>query len=277
MDFAGKPGVYIEIMRPLNVLITILVVAVGFIMLDSWNWWALVVLPLICAAGNVLNDWADADVDVYAHPDRPIPSKRMTRNDALRLSILLFTLAIILSFNLNILSFILVLTTIFIVVVYDLWLRGVPLLGNIAVSLATSMAFLIAGSSVGRFKDMVFPASLAFLLNLSREIIKDIQDTEGDKMAGRSSLPTLIGKTASLWVARIFAVAFVFLSLLPIFRSKMQLLYTVFILLTDYVVITATFTLKQLDDKHRVEHAQNQLKFAMLLTLLAIVNLKLPL
>jgi geranylgeranylglycerol-phosphate geranylgeranyltransferase len=277
MDFAGKPGVYIEIIRPLNVLITILVVAVSFIMLDSWNWWALIILPLICAAGNVLNDWADADVDVYAHPDRPIPSKRMTRNDALRLSVLLFTLAIILSFNLNILSFILVLTTIFIVVIYDLWLRGVPLLGNIAVSLATSMAFLIAGSSVGRFVDMIFPASLAFFLNMSREIIKDIQDREGDMMAGRSSLPTLIGVTASLWIARIFAFAFVALSFLPLLRSSFQLLYLIFMLPTDYLVLAATFILKPSDDRQRVEHAQSQLKLAMLLTLLAIVNLKLPL
>ena len=275
MDFAGKPGVYFEIIRPLNVLITLLVVAVSFIILGSWNTWALIVVPLICAAGNVLNDWADAEVDLIAHPDRPIPSRRMTRDDALKLSIVLFSIAIILAFNLNLLSFILVLVTIFIVVLYDLWLRGVPLLGNIAVSISTSMAFLIAGASVDGFQYMLFPAGLAFFLNMAREIIKDIEDIEGDRAAGRSSLPTLLGPAASIWIARAFGLAFALLSLLPLFNFRAgTVLYTLFMAITDYLVLSGTFALRPDDDRHRVNHAQNRLKLAMLMTLLAIVNLR---
>ncbi len=275
MDAAGKPGVYFEIIRPLNMLITILVVSVSFVMLGAWNIWALIALPLVCAGGNVLNDWADAEVDIIAHPDRPIPSRRMSRNDALRLSVFLFALAIAVAFNLNLIAFLLVLVTVFIVVVYDLWLRGVPLLGNIAVSASTAMAFIIAGASVGQTSRMVFPALLAFLLNMARELVKDIQDLKGDLKFGRSSVPTMLGVEASVWIARVFALGFVLVSFYPLLRgvTLSRLLYAAFMALTDYLVVSATFRLSLTPDRDALSHSSNTLKLAMLTTLLAIVNL----
>lgn len=274
MDAAGKPGVYFEIIRPLNVFITILVVAVSFVMLDSWNIWTLIVLPLICAAGNVLNDWADADVDTIAHPDRPIPSRRMSKNDALWLSIFLFAVAIAFAFKLNVIAFILTLATVFLVVVYDLWLRGVPLLGNMAVSAATSMAFVIAGASVGQISKMLFPALLAFLLNMARELIKDIEDIEGDLSFGRKSVPTVFGKEITVWLSRLFAVAFVIVSLYPLRHVTFNtIVYSAFMLFTDYLVLTATLQVNKNDDKKAFTRASNKLKLAMLTTLLALVNL----
>ena len=58
---------------------------------------------------------------------------------------------------------------------------------------------------------------LAFLLNLIREIVKDIQDIRGDKANGLYTLPIFIGLSKTIFVMRGFSLLFIFISFLPMY------------------------------------------------------------
>jgi 4-hydroxybenzoate polyprenyltransferase len=81
---------------------------------------------------------------------------------------------------------------------YSLFLKGIPLIGNIVVASLVAYSILFGAINADGFKTLIIPALLAFLLNLSREIIKDIQDEKGDRATQvftSAKLPSLLLKT----------------------------------------------------------------------------------
>mgnify|MGYP003959989869 CR=1 FL=1 len=86
--------------------------------------------------------------------------------------------------------------------------RGLP--GNIAISLSVGMVILFGGAGVFDFTNprVISLFLIGFSYNLAREIIKDIEDMEGDK--GRNTLAMRIGveKTRIVaWVILLFTMA----------------------------------------------------------------------
>ena len=82
---------YLQLFRTGNAVMGIVGVAVAAFMAagtDIADAWAnllisaVVVFMFICG-GNALNDYIDYEIDKTAHPERPIPSGRMTRRAAL--------------------------------------------------------------------------------------------------------------------------------------------------------------------------------------------------
>ena len=82
---------YLQLFRTGNAAMGIVGVAVAAFMAagtDIADAWAnllisaVVVFMFICG-GNALNDYIDYEIDKTAHPERPIPSGRMTRRAAL--------------------------------------------------------------------------------------------------------------------------------------------------------------------------------------------------
>ncbi len=88
----------------------------------AWQLLAALLVPSLCyGAGMILNDVSDADVDAREQPNRPIPSGRVARNDALRVGCGLLVVALILALMM---SFAVFLTTAMLccaVIVYDCW------------------------------------------------------------------------------------------------------------------------------------------------------------
>jgi len=67
---------------------------------------------------------------------------------------------------------------------YSIYFKRTRLVGNIVVSILPAYALLFGALPRPMVKILLLPAILAFLLNFCREIVKDIQDTAGDKAAG---------------------------------------------------------------------------------------------
>ena len=82
--------------------------------------------------------------------------------------------------------------------------------GNIAVGFMSGAVFLFAGMVVNDPGPTLWMFGLAFLATISREIIKDIQDLEGDK--DRFTLPARVGISKSLIVAGAILITAVSLS-----------------------------------------------------------------
>ncbi|MFT5513561.1 MAG: 4-hydroxybenzoate polyprenyltransferase [Bacteroidia bacterium] len=123
---------------------------------------------------------------------------------------------------------------------YSHYLKGLPLVGNILVSLIAGYSILV----VYQFFSVQTPslvyayAGFAFLFTLLRELVKDIQDAEGDQEVGYFTLPVRIGTTRSLSVFKgllIFTlVAFVQIQIELVqtyFQAPLQWIFIAYLLI----------------------------------------------
>ncbi|MBI2583273.1 MAG: UbiA family prenyltransferase, partial [Candidatus Aenigmarchaeota archaeon] len=79
---------YIEITRPNVCALTVLGIIIGALVVGILGFYAELVYAvlaglLLCAGGNVINDFFDAEIDRVNRPERPIPSGHITPNSAL--------------------------------------------------------------------------------------------------------------------------------------------------------------------------------------------------
>ena len=199
---------YIALTRPGNVVLTALaVVACSFIAAgDSiLDFQVEIVIASLAAmmlvgGGNALNDYNDRESDKENHPNRPIPAGLINADEALVYSRILLSVGLlIVLFGLaNKLPFIIALIGTVTLISYENNLKALGLSGNMAVGFMSGAVFLYAGMVVNDPGPTLWMFGLAFLATVAREIVKDIQDLEGD--TDRFTLPARIGIAKSLFV-----------------------------------------------------------------------------
>ena len=200
---------YLALIRPGNAILTaIAVIAGAFIAAgpDIVNFQLEIAICCISAmmlvgGGNALNDYNDRESDKENHPNRPIPSGQINAETALNYAqLLLGGGLIILIFTLdNKMPFVIALLGMLTLVAYENGLKAAGITGNIAVGFMSGAVFLYAGMAVNNPGPTIWMFGLAFLATISREIVKDIQDLEGDR--DRRTLPSRIGISYSLNIA----------------------------------------------------------------------------
>jgi len=247
-------------------LIMGVLIATGTDIFDHWQpmaWASLAVFAFI-AGGNSLNDYTDREVDKVAHPQRPLPSGRMSPRQVLSVSIVCFAVSFLASLALNIESTIIVLVAIVLMLSYEVRLKRDALTGNIEIAMLTGMLFLLGGAIVGMMDRTYVIALLAFLAILGREIVKDIEDVEGD--FDRLTLPKRIGVRNAGIVASLSFLFAVALSPLPYFDGTFGIWYLATVMLAD-----ATFIYCAIVHFQNPTRGQKLAKYGMLLALLAFL------
>ena len=211
---------YLALTRPGNVMLTAVAVVAGSFIAAGDNIFdfqveimiASLAAMMLVGGGNALNDYNDRESDKENHPNRPIPAGLISADETLVYSrILLSAGLLIVLFGLaNKLPFIIALIGTITLISYENKLKAIGLSGNVAVGFMSGAVFLYAGMAVNDPGPTLWMFGLAFLATISREIIKDIQDLEGDK--DRFTLPAKIGISNSLIVAGTLLVIAVSLS-----------------------------------------------------------------
>ena len=211
---------YLALTRPGNVMLTAVAVVAGSFIAAGDNIFdfqveimiASLAAMMLVGGGNALNDYNDRESDKENHPNRPIPAGLISADETLVYSrILLSAGLLIVLFGLaNKLPFIIALIGTITLISYENKLKAIGLSGNVAVGFMSGAVFLYAGMAVNDPGPTLWMFGLAFLATISREIIKDIQDLEGDK--DRFTLPAKIGISNSLIVAGALLVIAVSLS-----------------------------------------------------------------
>ena len=205
---------YIALTRPGNVVLTaVAVVAGSFIAAgDSiLDFQVEIVIASLAAmmlvgGGNALNDYNDRESDEENHPNRPIPAGLINADEALVYSRILLSVGLLIVFFglANKLPFIIALIGTVTLISYENSLKALGLSGNMAVGFMSGAVFLYAGMVVNDPGPTLWMFGLAFLATVAREIVKDIQDLEGD--TDRFTLPARIGIAKSLFVTGILLV-----------------------------------------------------------------------
>ncbi len=212
---------YIALTRPGNAILTsIAVIAGAFIakgpedILDFQTEIAIccVSAMMLVGGGNALNDYNDRESDKKNHPERPIPSGKISAENALTFAQILLGLGlVILIFTLdNKMPFVIALLGVITLIAYENGLKAAGIAGNIAVGLMSGAVFLYAGMAVNDPGPTIWMFGLAILATITREIVKDIQDLEGDE--DRFTLPARIGIGMSLNLATLILLVAIGLS-----------------------------------------------------------------
>lgn len=224
---------------------------------------AVVVFMFICG-GNALNDYIDYEIDRTAHPERPIPSGRMTRKAAFHAAIAMLGGAVVVSlFTVDLECIAIVVIACILMVAYEMTLKQRGFVGNVTIAVLTGMMFLLGGAVVGDMVDNVIVALMALLVSVGREIAKDIEDMDSDE--GRLTLPMRIGTRNAAALACVFFVAGPVLSVAPmVWHSYGPLYYTVVI--ADIIFLYCAYIV--FSDPHR---AQKSAKLAMVVALVSFI------
>lgn len=265
-----------RISRPLNVTFIVLTATLGSY-LAGWqgspwlSFYAGCALAAISISGYALNDLLDILIDRINRPRRPLPSGQVSSQTVIAYSIVMMLLGLVVGAFISWAVLGYLGAVLLFIVFYDVVTKRLGFPGNLTVALLTSSA-LIAGPIALRLPlaGLWAPLALAFLLNLAREILKDIEDIPGDKTAGVHSLPLLLGTQASAWLAAILSLLTIPVAI--VYGIMMQNGIHFWIILVAGLMLPLIIALVHLwgkADAKAAGIAQRVLKFAMLGGLLA--------
>jgi 4-hydroxybenzoate polyprenyltransferase len=277
MNLTTKILSYIKITRPINVLITFFVVVVAILISQKAQTDLFTILlasiaaSLVTAAGNIVNDIYDIESDKISHPNRVLVLGKISEKEAWIEYIFLNSFSIIISVTLSAKLFIIVIATIILLYIYSSTLKKLPLFGNVTIALLTGLAFIYGGFASGNPVSAIVPAEFAFLINLIREIVKDIQDIEGDTKAGVITFPIKFGFQRSKILILIITFPLILYTLYPFITELYKIEY--FIVVMVFVNPLLILSLKFLFDSKKENNltvVSNMLKLNMVLGLIAI-------
>ncbi len=241
---------WIKITRPVNGLMGFFsIYIVGFIAVNLHI--AEFIIPLtlgaisvflVTAGGNIINDISDVETDKYNHPDRPLPSGTITKKAASYLAISFFIIAFIVSTFISIFISVVVVIAELLLVSYEFKTKKIGLPGNLTVSLLIGMIFLYGGFITGTISKMLLLFLLAFFSNMSREIMKDIEDINGD--VDRVTFPKKYGIGMAKIVSAIFVVITISVSVVPYYFHVLSIYYLYAVVLDDLLFAITIWYLK---------------------------------
>lgn len=184
---------------------------------------------MIAAAGYVINDYFDLKIDKVNKPDNVVIDKGIKRRVAIGAHIVINVLAVFIALLVSWSIGAWKLTFFHLICGAGLWFYSTTfkrqfLIGNLVIATFTALVPFIVGVyellpahkvyasaglplDVGTAWKWIFALSFfAFITTLFREIIKDIEDYEGDKEYGCKTMPIVIGIQSAKLVVVVLAV-----------------------------------------------------------------------
>ena len=261
----------------------------------------LLVLATVCVAagGYVINNIMDQDTDEIAKPQNRVVGISISETVAYNWYIGLTIVGVGIGFYLsNVIykptfasMFILVATLLY---VYATNLKQIPIVGNIVVALMLSTSILIIGlfdilpamDLDNRFRmkeafDILMDfAIFAFIINLIREIIKDLEDMDGDYQTGMRTLPIAIGIQKTKIIVGILTLIAIVILAYYLKTSLFELDYTIYYALVFVLGPLVYFGAKLINatSKKEFHHLSTILKivlfFGILSVAVIVMNLK---
>lgn len=258
---------------------------------------SLLVLATIClaAAGYIINDIYDIDTDSVNKLDQVIVGKTISEKTANILFISFNVIGVAIGFYLSHLVGKSGFFTLFIIIsallyVYASYLKQVMIIGNIVVSLLVSLSIIIVGlfelvpvmtpqnqeTQMTFFKIILDYAIFAFIINFIREIVKDIEDIDGDYKAGMNTLPIAIGRDRASKVVFILLLIPLFAVVYYVVTNLYKQLFLVgyFLLLVIAPLLYILIKSYTAETKKEFRFISKMLKLVMLFGLLSLLLYK---
>jgi 4-hydroxybenzoate polyprenyltransferase len=186
----------------------------------------------IAAAGYIINDYFDLNIDKVNKPEKMVVEKIIKRRWAIVLHWGITTTGLLISLYVSFkTSFIVIIVNVLCTLLlwfYSTTFKKKLLSGNIIISLLTAWTVLVLYFAIGNtfhffspsspgfsaainhiFKYAVLYAGFAFIISLIREVIKDIEDMEGDAKYNCKTMPIVWGVPTSKVFAGVWLIVLI--------------------------------------------------------------------
>lgn len=252
----------------------------------------------ITASGYIVNDIYDLEADKINKPNKVYIENTMSKKNAWISYFIIMIIGLFCGFYVTYLKEDYFLSAVFPITIlllflYSKYLKRTPLLGNIVVSLVCAIIiyllylvdfqeqekasvffniFDISASNSTLFTGVLFYSIFSFLTTLIREIIKDIEDINGDYAMKMRTLPILMGKrrTRNLCLGLVFILLLMLFLFIPyVYDLEMKIL-SVLLSATVFVVIALVFSLWNAHSTTEFKKASKIMKTIMFLGIISI-------
>ena len=273
---------YVEILRPGNAIMSAIVIILIEIIDKSFNIpiiFAMLAVFFETAAGNVINDYFDYQIDLVNKPERPIPSGRISLKNGRNYAYLLFGLGTLFGFLISYLTnnwipFFIVLLADVVLYLYAYKLKSTPLIGNLAVGFMTGFGFVFGGFTLNNpniIITSIYLGFFAFVMTTARELVKDIEDIEGDKSEGAKTLPILYGKKITAILAFILIIIDCALCRVLYYNNIFGVYYLIIIAIAVLLFLYSGILILKNQDKTTAGKVSKNLKIGMLIAFISFI------
>jgi geranylgeranylglycerol-phosphate geranylgeranyltransferase len=269
---------FIILTRPVNIVLGACFFLVMMYVSGASNLYVILIaascILLVTGAGNILNDYYDIAIDKINKPERPLPSKMIKPETAYLFAIALFVSALAMASTIGMAFFLFVLGNSILLWYYDAKGKKQGFVGNIIVSYLTTAIF-ITGMIISRtYATWVLAGTLgifAFLLSMGREIIKDMEDIEGDKKQGIKTLPTVYGLKKSGMIAGAILACLVLITPLPYLLGLFSVASLYVFGSVNIIIVYVIYAITRNPTKKTATNGKNLLKLVMFIALIGII------
>ena len=252
----------------------------------------------IAAAGYIINDYFDLNIDKINKPSKIIIEKIIKRRWAIVWHLGLTSAGVLLSFYVgfmigNSLLGIMNLLCAVLLWVYSTTFKKKLLIGNIIISLLTAWTVLVLYFCELRvtrvfyslddgyqehitrlFKVAILYGGFAFIISMIREVIKDTEDMQGDERYGCTTLPIVRGiPAAKVFSATLLTVLIAALCIVQFYTIQLQrwwsVLYCIICILLP--LLQLLFNLYKASSKENYHSLSTACKLIMLTGIMSMI------
>jgi geranylgeranylglycerol-phosphate geranylgeranyltransferase len=222
---------------------------------------------LVMAGANAINDSFDIEIDRINRPNRPLPLGVLTQRNAQQMWFIVSVTAICINVFINPL----VVFAVALLYYYSARLKRTIVAGNVVVGLMTGMAFIYGGAIVGHIERALVPAVFAFLINFARELVKDVEDMEGDRKEHAVTLPVKYGVRPSLILATLSLLTLISITCAVVKYSVYHSAFMYIVFVADILMCVSGVMMWQGSSSINMRRVSSNLKISMVIGLMAII------
>ncbi len=169
---------------------------------------------LTIASGYIINNFYDAKKDLINRPKKSMLDRLVSQQTKLHVYFALNILVTLLAFMVSWRAVFFFSGYIFLIWFYSHKLKKYPVIGNLTAALLAVLPFFGILMYFKNFYQVIFAhATFLYLLILTRELIKDLENMQGDFVADYRTIPVMFGEN----VSKKLITALTFLTVIPVY------------------------------------------------------------
>ena len=169
---------------------------------------------LTIASGYIINNFYDSQKDLINRPNKSMLDRLVSQKTKLSVYFTLNFIASLMALFVSWRAFLFFSAYIFLIWFYSHKLKKMFLIGNITAAVLAVLPFFGILMYYKNFYEVIFAhATFLFLLILIRELIKDLENIEGDLIADYKTIPVVFGEKRAKSIISILTI----LTLIPVY------------------------------------------------------------
>ncbi|RDI04644.1 geranylgeranylglycerol-phosphate geranylgeranyltransferase [Flavobacterium sp. AG291] len=169
---------------------------------------------LTIASGYIINNFYDAQKDLINRPKKSMLDRLVSQQTKLHVYFSMNLIVVLLAFWVSWRAVFFYSGFIFLIWFYSHKLKKYPLIGNLTAAFLAVLPFFGILMYFKNFYQVIFAhATFLYLLILTRELIKDLENMKGDLVADYRTIPVMFGEK----VSKVVIMALTILTIIPVY------------------------------------------------------------